>query len=342
MHQVLLWVGFNLFVLVMMAIDLGLFHRKAHSVRIREAAIWCGICVATALIFAYGIYYYRNGYQSLAFLTGYVVEMALSVDNIFVFVLIFAYFNVPAQYQHRALFWGIIGALVLRGAMIGVGVTLVQAFGWIMYVFGAFLVYTGLKMAFQKDEDLEPEANPVLRFVRRLIPVSSQYHGEKFLVKEERAGSWRWVATPLFVVLVMIDVADLIFAVDSIPAVLGVVREKPGLLHPEDVPFLAYTSNVFAIMCLRALYFIVANLVRQFRFLQFALSIILSFVGVKMLIVHWVDLPIGWSLLFIAAVLGLSVVASILFPKQAEDYAPAHECPLEIPEDRKSRIEEES
>ena len=310
MNQLWLWIGFNLFVFAMLAIDLGLFNRKAHASGMKEAGTWCAVCVATALAFNYGIYYFRGKEAALQFLGGYLVEMALSADNIFVFVLIFAYFNVKLKYQHRVLFWGIIGALILRGGMIWAGTELVQEFEWILYIFGAFLVYTGIKMAVQKEGAIEPEANPILKLVRRMMPVSASFHGEKFFVREAHgpAGKLRLVATPLFVVLVMIDVADLIFAVDSIPAVIGITQDQ----------LIVYTSNVFAILCLRALYFLIANLIEKFRFLQLALSIILTFVGVKMLIVKFYDIPIEASVLIIIGVLAVATVASILLPKKSE------------------------
>jgi tellurite resistance protein TerC len=318
MQQVLLWVGFNIFVLCMLAIDLGLFHRKAHAVRLREAAIWCVICVATALAFAAGVYYFRGRQDGLEFLAGYLIEMALSVDNIFVFVLIFTYFNVPPRYQHRVLFWGILGALIMRGLMIGAGAYLIHRFDWILYVFGAFLVITGVRMAFHEERDIKPEANPVLRLVRRFLPVTNVYHDQSFFVREQIGDRLRLVATPLFVVLILIETTDLVFAVDSIPAVFAVTQK----------PLIVYTSNVFAILCLRAMYFLLAGVIDKFRFLQVALSIILSFVGVKMLLHKFLPIPIALSLGIIAGVLAVAVVGSILFPKKAGELKPVTQDPL--------------
>jgi tellurite resistance protein TerC len=332
MNQLWLWIGFNIFVLAMLAIDLGLFHRKAHAVRLREAGLWCAFCVACAMVFNGGLYYYQGRESGHEFLAGYLIELALSVDNIFVFVLIFGYFNVPAKYQHRVLFWGILGALVLRGTMIAMGAYLIQTFHWILYVFGAFLLFTGIKMAVKREQDIHPEANPVLRLVRKVLPVSAQYHEEHFFVREPHGPLARptLVVTPLFVVLIMIEMTDLMFAVDSIPAVFAVTQK----------PLIVYTSNVFAILCLRAMYFLVANLVERFRFLQIALATILSFVGVKMLIMDIVKIPIGVSLGVIASVLTIAVIASALFPKQAKEHSPVQDSPLDQKEDAKAPIED--
>ena len=254
-----LWVGFNAFVLAMLAIDLGVFHRSAHEVSVKEAAIWSAVWVALALGFNYGIYHFRGEQAGLEFLAGYLIEKALSVDNIFVFVLIFSYFRVPPKYQHRVLFWGILGALVMRGVMIGLGSYLIHHFEWILYVFGAFLVWTGYRMARQDERAIEPEANPVIRLVRRLVPVTGTYHGPSFFIREPAGtGAARRLATPLFVVLVLVETTDLIFAVDSIPAVFAVTRD----------PFLVYSSNVFAILGLRALYFLLSGVIGKFRLPQ--------------------------------------------------------------------------
>ncbi len=306
MNHIWLWVGFNAFVLVMLAVDLGIFHRKAHQVAISEAAIWTVVWVSLALLFNFGIYHYMGPRAGLEFLTGYLIEKALSVDNIFVFVLIFTYFKVPAKYQHRVLFWGILGALFMRGAMIGAGAFLISRFHWIMYVFGGFLVITGIRMAFQKDDNIEPEANPVLRLVRRAVRVTHFYHGQHFFVREstENGGAARWAVTPLFVVLVMVETTDLIFAVDSIPAVFAVTQDT----------FLVYTSNIFAILGLRALYFLLAGVIEQFHYLKAGLSIVLVFVGTKMLLTDVYHIPISWSLFFIALVLGVSIIASLVLP----------------------------
>ena len=309
MDQIWVWVGFNVFVMAMLAVDLFVFHRHAHEVRLREAAAWSLVWVALALVFGAGMYWRMGPQAGLEFFTGYLIEKALSVDNIFVFVLIFSYFRVPSRYQHRVLFWGILGALVMRGAMIAAGAYLIEQFHWIIYVFGAFLVFTGIRMATQTEHDIEPEANPVIRLVKRLIPVTNVYHGQSFFVREEIGGRMRRVATPLFVVLVLVETTDLIFAVDSIPAIFAITRD----------PFIVYTSNIFAILGLRALYFLLAGIIHKFHFLKLGLSAVLVFVGAKMLLVDFYKIPVGASLGVIALVLGASVAASLLWPKAASE-----------------------
>jgi tellurite resistance protein TerC len=312
MDQIWLWIGFNTFVLLMLALDLGVFHRKAHEVSLREAAGWSTFWVSLALVFNYGIYHFMGAEAGLAFLTGYLIEKALSVDNIFVFVLIFSYFNVPAKYQHRVLFWGILGALLMRGVMIAAGAALIAQFHWIIYIFGAFLVFTGIRMALQTEHDIDADSNPVIRLVRRLMPVTNVYHGQKFFVQEEVGGRVRRVATPLFVVLLLVETTDLIFAVDSIPAIFAITTDT----------FLVYTSNVFAILGLRALYFLLAGVIHKFHYLKLGLSTVLVFVGAKMLLTDVYKVPIGISLAVIAGVLAIAVVASLLFPKQALAHDP--------------------
>ena len=312
MDQLWLWVGFNAFVLIMLAIDLGVFHRTAHEVSVKEAGVWTTIWISLAMIFNAGIDYFMGPGPGLEFLTGYLIEKALSVDNIFVFVLIFSYFRVPARYQHRVLFWGILGALLMRGTMIAAGAYLIHQFHWIIYVFGGFLVISGIRMATQKEHDIEPESNPILRLIRRLIRVTPQYRGQKFFVQETINGKLQRAATPLFVVLVLVETTDLIFAVDSIPAIFAVTRD----------PFLVYSSNVFAILGLRALYFLLAGVIEKFHYLKVGLSAVLIFVGIKMLIVDIVEIPIGLSLGVIAVILGLSVVASLRFPKPPQTIQP--------------------
>lgn len=302
------WVLFNVFVLGMLALDLGVFHRHAHEVKIKEALAWSGVWIGTALLFNAGVWFWRGGEDGLAFLTGYLIEKALSVDNVFVFVLIFSAFGVPAVYQHRVLFWGILGALVMRAILIALGVTLIHRFHWIIYVFGAFLVFTGIKMALEKDKEIHPERNVVLLFFRRVLPVTNAYHGQKFLVREEG----KWYATPLLVVLLLVETTDLIFAVDSIPAILAITQDG----------FIVYTSNVFAILGLRALYFALAGVVQMFHYLHYGLSTILVFVGVKMLIVDFVKIPVGVSLGAVALILAASVVASLVWPKSLEPEKP--------------------
>jgi tellurite resistance protein TerC len=320
MDQLWLWIGFNLFVLAMLALDLGVFHREAHEVSTREAAGWSIFWILLALTFNAGLAYFRGSQAGLEFLTGYLIEKALSVDNIFVFVLIFSYFQVPARYQHRVLFWGILGALLMRGAMIAAGAYLIYQFHWIIYVFGAFLVFTGIRMATQTEHAIEPESNPVIRLVRRFIPVTNVYHGQKFFVQEPSGpgNRLRRVATPLFVVLVLVETTDLIFAVDSIPAIFAVTQD----------PFLVYTSNVFAILGLRALYFLLAGVITKFHFLKLGLSVVLIFVGAKMLLTDIYKVPIVLSLGIIATILAVSIIASLLFPKEAEQHSPIEHDPL--------------
>ncbi len=318
MDNIWLWVGFNVFVLAMLALDLGVFHRDAHRVSVREASIWTSVWITLALLFNYGIYHFMGAQSGLEFLTGYLIEKALSVDNIFVFVLIFSYFRVPPKYQHRVLFWGILGALVMRGAMIGAGAYLISNFHWVIYVFGGFLVFTGIRMAVHQEHDIDPQANPVLRLIRRFIAISPQYDGQRFFTRVARRGTMKRAATPLFVVLVLVETTDLIFAVDSIPAIFAVTRD----------PFLVYSSNVFAILGLRALYFLLAGVIEKFHYLKLGLSVVLVFVGAKMLLVDVVDVPVGLSLGVIALVLGTAVGFSLLFPKAAEEHAPVVHDPL--------------
>ena len=310
-----LWIGFNVFVLAMLALDLGVFHRKAHAVSIKEATIWSVVWISMALLFNLVIYYfwdkisfnsaYTNSEAALAFFTGYLIEKSLSVDNIFVFVLIFTYFAVPALYQHRVLFWGIIGALVMRGVLIVVGATLLKEFHWIIYVFGGFLIFTGLRMAFHKNEELHPEKNPLVRLLRRVMPVTDDYEGDKFFIR--RAG--RLFATPLFLVLLIVESTDLVFAVDSIPAIFAVTND----------PFLVYTSNVFAILGLRSLYFLLAGVVDKFHYLKLGLSVVLVFVGIKMAIVDLYKIPVGISLGVIGAILTTSIIASLIRSRRLEN-----------------------
>jgi tellurite resistance protein TerC len=301
------WVGFNVVVLAILALDLGVLHRKSEKVSLKEAAIWSGVWVALSLSFAFAIYRTMGRQSGLEFLTGYLIEYALSVDNIFVFVLIFSYFSVPEKYQHRVLFWGIIGALVLRGVMIVAGSALVTRFSWTLYIFGAFLVFTGLKMALQKDEAVyNPERDPVLRLSRRLMPVTTEYRGDKFFVREPDAGGRiRTAATPLFIVLMIVDTTDIIFATDSIPAIFAVTRD----------PFIVYTSNICAVLGLRALYFLLANVVDKFVYLKLGLSVVLIFIGAKMLLEQLIHIPILASLGVVAVVLGTSILASLKSPR---------------------------
>ena len=303
------WIAFNVFVLAMLALDLGVFHRHAHEIKFKEAAGWSVVWISLALVFNAGLYLfwdrispnspYSNSQAGLAFLTGYLLEKSLSVDNIFVIALIFTYFSVPQQYQHRVLFWGILGALVMRGIMIALGATLIKEFHWIIYIFGAFLIFTGIKMAFHKDEGIDPEKNPLIRVFRRLMPVSNEYDGQKFFTRRNGV----LMATPLFLCLLMVEFTDLVFAVDSIPAIFAVTQD----------PFIVYTSNVFAILGLRSLYFVLAGMMHQFHYLKLGLAVVLTFVGVKMLLTEtaW-KIPTELSLLVVAGILVVSVVASLL------------------------------
>jgi len=298
-----LWVGFIIFVLAMLALDLGVFHRKAHEVSVREAFVWSVVWITLALVFNVGIYHWFGRERALEFFTGYLIEKALSVDNLFVFLVLFTYFAVPGALRHRVLFWGILGALVMRALFNAAGTALIAAFHWILYVFGAFLIFTGLKLLAARDEGIEPERNPVLRLIRRFLPSVPEYHGTHFVVK--RAG--RWYATPLLAVLIIIEATDIVFALDSIPAVFAITRD----------PFIVFTSNIFAVLGLRALFFLLAGMLGRFRYLKVGLGLVLAFVGTKMLLIDLVRVPIALSLGVIALLLSLSVAASLLRPGPA-------------------------
>lgn len=298
-NKILLWIGFNLFVLVMLALDLGVFHRKAHEVKFREAITWSAIWIALALLFNAGVWIYFGEIKAIEFLTGYIVEKSLSVDNIFVFVLIFTSFQVPAIYQHRVLFWGVLGALVMRIIFILAGVTLITKFHWIIYVFGVFLILTGIKIARDKGTKINIANSPVLKFIRRFIPVTTNYFESKFVVKLDN----KWHATPLFLVLILVETTDLIFAVDSIPAILAITSD----------PFIVYTSNVFAILGLRSLYFALAGSLKYFTYLHYGLALILVFVGIKMLISDFYKLNPFVSLAIIGVILAGSIAASFIW-----------------------------
>jgi tellurite resistance protein TerC len=292
----LLWAGFVAFVLVLLALDLFVLHRKPHAVRTGEALAWVGVYVSLALLFCGGIYWRMGSDRALEFLAGYVIEEALSVDNLFVFLLIFSYFRIEARFQHRVLVWGVTGALVLRALFVLVGAALIHTFHWITYVFGAFLVVTGAKMLFQRGEGVNIEHSPVLRLLRRWLPITDDRSG-RFLVTHEGRTS----ATPLLLVLLLIEATDVIFAVDSIPAVFAVTAD----------PFIVFTSNIFAILGLRSLYFALAGMMARFRHLKTGLSLVLAFVGTKMLVARWYHIPVGWSLGAIALILAAAVVASL-------------------------------
>jgi tellurite resistance protein TerC len=295
------WIAFNAVVLVALAIDLGLFSND-RKLSVKEAGLRSAIWVALAFLFGGGVFYFQGHTAGVEFVTGYLVEYSLSVDNIFVMVLIFSYFNIREEYQHRVLFWGILGALVMRGAMIAAGAALFDRFEWITYVFGLFLVITGVRMGTGGEKQVDPGANPVLRFLRRILPICDDYDGQKFFVRTPDAtGVRRRMATPLFVVLVMIETMDLVFAVDSIPAVFAVTR----------VPFLVYTSNIAAILGLRSLYFLLAGAVSKLRYLSIGLAFILVFVGIKMLLAHWYAIPTPLSLGVILLILATAGFASV-------------------------------
>jgi tellurite resistance protein TerC len=304
-HQLIFWIVFNLFVLAMLALDLGVLNRRAHVIKFREAIGWTIMWISLAALFAVGVYFWRGRAIALEFTTGYVVELALSVDNLFVFILIFRYFSVPRHHQHKVLFWGIIGALVMRGLFIAAGITLIHYFHWIIYVFGAFLVYVGIKLAFQdEDATVHPEHNAAVKLLRKFVPVTKDYVGGNFFT---RTGGL--YATPLFVVLIVVETTDILFAVDSIPAILAITRDA----------FIVYTSNVFAIMGLRAMYFALAGMMEMFHYLHYGLSLVLVFIGAKMLLSNYYPIPTEWALAVVAGLLAISVGASLLFPaKKAE------------------------
>jgi tellurite resistance protein TerC len=295
------WIGFVAFVLAMLALDLGVFNRRPHVVHPKEAMTWTAVWVGLALLFAGGLAFFATPQVALTFLTGYLIEESLSIDNIFVIVLIFQYFAVPAQYQHRVLFWGILGALVMRGLFIGLGAALLARFEWIIYIFGALLVITGVRMALKQDEEFDGEQNPVVKAVRRLLPLTDGYRGKHFFSTE----NGKRYATPLLLVLMLVEATDLIFAIDSIPAIFGITRD----------PFIVFTSNIFAVMGLRSLFFLLAHVVTKFHLLKYGLAVILTFVGVKMIIESWVHIPILLSLAVVLGVLLASIVASLIWPK---------------------------
>ena len=300
-----LWIGFSVFIFTMLSLDLGLFNRKAHTIKYREAWIWSGIWVTLAMIFAGIVFYYLGSQRGLEFLTGYIIELSLSVDNLFVFLLIFSYFKVPAKFQHRVLFWGVMGALFMRLTMIFVGAALINRFHWIIYIFGGFLVYTGIKMFRQDEIDVQPEQNPLIRLVTRFLPITRHYDEEKFFTRQ----NGKLTGTLLLLVLMVVEVTDLVFAVDSIPAIFAVTTNT----------FIVYTSNVFAILGLRSMYFLLAGVVEKFRYLRFGLAIVLSFIGLKMLVgAVGIHIPILFSLAFVAVVLIGSVVASLVIAQEGE------------------------
>lgn len=298
---IIFWILFNVFVMLMLALDLGVFHRKSHTVSIKEAISWTLVWIALALVFNVIIYYWRGQQQALEFFTGYLVEKALSVDNIFVFIMVFSYFQIPSKYQHKVLFWGIIGALIMRAIFIFAGVALIEKFHFTIYIFGIALVYTGFKMFTQSEVKIAPDKNPLIRMFKKIMPVTHELHGEKFFVNIDH----KRYATPLFLVLILIETTDLIFAVDSIPAILAITQDQ----------FIVYTSNIFAIMGLRSLYFALAGIVHRFWLLSYGLAVVLVFVGVKMLLIDLYKIPIELSLAFIATTITASVFFSLRINK---------------------------
>lgn len=302
--SVLLFGGFSVFVVVMLALDLTVFHRNAHSVRVREAVIWYGIWVGLAVLFNIGIFVWMGADKGNEFLTAYVIELSLSVDNIFVFLIVFSSFGVPPEYRHRVLFLGILGAVVMRGLFIATGVALLENFSWLIFLFGGFLVFTGVKLAIRRDEEVQPDQNPVMKLAKRFLPVTSEFEGQKFFVR--RAG--KWFVTPLFMVLIGLETTDLIFAVDSVPAVLAI----------SDDPFIIWSSNVFAILGLRALFFLVDGILPYFRYLNFGLSVILVFIGIKMITSEAYHMPTTISLGTVGLILTITILASYI-AKRRED-----------------------
>jgi tellurite resistance protein TerC len=298
----ILWTAFNAFVLAMLALDLGVFHRKSHEVGVKEALTWTSVWIALAMIFNVFIYYYFDKEKAVEFFTGYLIEKSLSIDNIFVMIMIFSYFSVPATYQHKVLFWGILGALVMRVVFILVGVELIHNFHWLIYIFGGFLVFTGIRMFSSSEAKIEPEKNPLVKLARKMFRFTSDYEGDRFFV---RRGPELW-ATPLFLVVILIEATDLIFAVDSIPAILAI----------SDDSFIVYTSNVFAILGLRSLYFALAGIEKYFRYLKYGLAAILVFVGVKMCTTDLYKIPVYVSLIVIAVILIVAMLASVAVQKR--------------------------
>jgi tellurite resistance protein TerC len=293
-----LWIIFNAGVLLLLVLDLGVFNRRAHEVSIREAAVWSVFWVSVSIAFNLWILRAHGGEKALQFFTGYIIEQSMSVDNVFIFILLFRSFGVERRYQHRVLFWGIIGALVLRGAMIGLGTALIRKFEWALYVLAAFLVAAAIRMLFRKETEPHPERSRLLRWTQKIFPVSRDYRGQKLWIRE--AG--KRMATPLLLVLLVVEATDFVFALDSIPAVFGVSRD----------PFIVYSSNICAILGLRAFYFLLAGVLPAFRYLDEGLSVVLLFVGVKMLAAHWIEIPTAISLAIIAGILAISIIASVI------------------------------
>lgn len=302
-ESVVLWTSFNLFVLGMLALDLGVFHKKSHEIGVKEALTWTGVWISLSMLFNLFIYFYFDADKAFQFFTGYIIEKSLSVDNIFVIIMIFSYFNVPPSYQHKVLFWGILGALVMRVTFILVGIELIHKFHILIYIFGAFLIYSGIRMVTAGETKFDPEKNPLANLARKIFPFTNAFEGDKFFVRRDT----RIWATPLFLVVIIVEATDLIFAVDSIPAILAI----------SDDSFIVYTSNVFAILGLRSLYFALSGIEKYFVYLKYGLSAILVFVGVKMCIVDLYKIPVELSLIIIVFILALSMIASVLVKKKS-------------------------
>ena len=302
------WIFFGVFILAMLALDLGVFNRKTHVIQMKEALLWTSFWVTLALLFGAGIYFFYGHGKAIEYVTAYLIEYSLSIDNLFVFMLIFRYFDVPRAYEHKALFWGILLALITRAVFIFAGVALISNFHWVMYIFGAFLIVTGIKMALNKQTEVHPDKNIAIRLLRYVMPVSKNFSGAKFFVLE---GGVRF-ATPMLAVLLALETTDILFAIDSIPAVLAISQD----------PFIVYTSNVFAILGLRSLFFAISGLMRLFHLLHYGLAAILSFVGVKMMIADFFHVPVGISLLIIASILAASIISSVVWPEKEEGEVP--------------------
>lgn len=301
-ESIILWGAFSVFVLGMLALDLGVFHRKSHAVSVKEALTWTAVWIVLSMLFNLFVYYYFDKEKALEFFTAYLVEKSLSIDNIFVIIMIFSYFSVPASYQHKVLFWGILGALVMRVIFIFAGIELIHKFHWLIYLFGGFLVVTGVRMVYGEEKPMDPEKNPLVKLVRKVFPVTESFEGDSFFIKRDQK-IW---ATPLFIVVVLIEGTDLIFAVDSIPAIISI----------SDDTFIVYTSNVFAILGLRSLYFALAGIEKYFTYLKYGLAAILTFVGIKMCIADFYKMPVEISLIIISFLLAISMIASVIVKRK--------------------------
>ncbi|AGG05819.1 MULTISPECIES: TerC family protein [Dehalococcoides] len=317
MSLTVLWVIFAVMVLCMMALDLGVFHRRAHEVKTKEALVWSGVWIALALIFGGLVYSSLGSETGLNYLSGYIIELSLSVDNLFVFIMIFSYFCIKREYQHKVLFWGILGAIIMRAVFIAAGITLIENLSWVLYIFGVFLIYTGIKMVKDQNKEIHPDKNPLVNFVCRILPMTNKLHGDHFFIKE----NGRKLATPLILVLVSIEAMDLVFAVDSIPAVMAITLD----------PFIIFTSNIFAVMGLRAMYMALSGVIQKLHYLHYGLAAILAFLGIKMLISDFFHMPVTASLGVVAVILAISIAASLLKPpkeiKPVEMPHPA--CPVD-------------